>query len=61
MKYQVPCPHCNFLNKLNIDAHNYRPEVVCCDSEEGGCDRLFVLTVSWPPPILSAYKIEGLK
>ena len=40
----VDCPYCNFRNKVNSKANiidQYGMNVLCCNLEEGGCDKYF--------------------
>ncbi len=46
------CPHCGFLNKISSQfLENRNPKAIYCDSEEGGCDKLFVVKVTLIPKI----------
>lgn len=41
----LTCPLCGFESQLHkVEA--FRPEVFCCDCEEGGCDQYFAASVS---------------
>lgn len=41
------CPNCGFENQLSDSfvEKGYRPEILCCDSEDGGCDEYFAISV----------------
>lgn len=56
---EVKCPYCDFENKRRVDfKESSIMEVWYCDSEEGGCDRRFVVDVFLAQEI-KAKKIEG--
>lgn len=49
----IKCPMCGYVNKLSHTSQKEyyhiesgKPFVMCCDSEEGGCDRYFVAEVT---------------
>lgn len=48
MIYYISCPYCDFVNK--VDSVHYtrsglNTDVICCDSEEGGCDKQFAIKI----------------
>lgn len=40
------CPKCGFENKKSVgmEDNSPKPQVVCCDLEEGGCDTYFAVS-----------------
>ena len=43
----ITCPYCNHINKVEIEYENeYTPIVMWCNSEEGGCDKVFALRIT---------------
>ena len=54
---EVRCPMCKHVNTLDekqldyYSAKNNKPFVICCDSEEGGCDRYFVVKITLEPHV----------
>lgn len=59
---EIKCPYCGFVNKVNLEYEDQYPSpgIIICDSEEGGCDRYFVIK---PRINLEArtFKIEGVE
>ncbi|MBA7543816.1 hypothetical protein ES705_36157 [subsurface metagenome] len=40
----VKCPYCGHVNSIAYPVDNYRTaDVLWCDSEDGGCDKKFVI------------------
>jgi hypothetical protein len=60
---KVKCPYCQFENHLSdgwqvvLHLEDGKPVVMTCDSEAGGCDRLFVLQVDYMP-VIAVSRIE---
>lgn len=57
MIVKVKCPYCGFVNKISVENH-WRPGVVTCDVDKGGCERDFVLKVKHEIST-ETFKIEG--
>ena len=44
------CPHCKHVNKALVRPTQYAiHSIVTCDCDDGGCDRMVVLSTSWHP------------
>ena len=56
---RVKCPYCGFENVIKAKSVNnsYHPNVVTCDSEEGGCDRFFGVKITLSV-ITSVYEMQ---
>lgn len=54
----IDCPLCSRTNKVRVDYSDweYRPQIVVCDSEEGGCDEAFAVQVDLKP-MIKTYKL----
>lgn len=44
---KIKCPYCNFVIDTSITITDNRSRLVFCDSEDGGCDREFVVKPTW--------------
>lgn len=56
------CPHCQHTGQVNIECQGYgRPEVVFCDTDEGGCGA-YVAVVATIQHVITAqaHKIDGV-
>lgn len=58
MMFKVKCPYCGFENKINVGKDYYIPKEVITCSDEGGCERDFVIDVK-KEVIIKTFKIEG--
>lgn len=56
MNLTVICPYCGFTQSREVDPS--KPQLMTCDSDEGGCDKTFVVRASIRPTV-DTYKIEG--
>lgn len=61
----VECPHCGALNAVQIHADragNVTQRIVYCSDDDGGCDKMFVVSGVFRPTFVGAtHKIEGLE
>lgn len=51
MIVKIECPYCGVINSRNFDLPTIRPQIECCDTEIGGCDRYFAVEVDFIPEI----------
>jgi hypothetical protein len=58
---KVKCPHCNVYWPAYFERVSCRPEIIICETEDGGCGATFavtaIVTVTVTPTVR---KIEGL-
>ena len=55
MKITAKCPWCGYKNKIAASPDDYKPHLVLCDIEEGGCDKYFVADVEWAASVATYY------
>jgi hypothetical protein len=56
------CPHCGHENSHWFGIWANCPEIVTCDSEEGGCDTYFAVTARVDVTVtVTPRKIEGIE
>lgn len=56
------CPHCDHENSHWFGLWAFRPEVICCDTENGGCDTYFTVTAVVDITVtVTPRKIEGIE
>jgi hypothetical protein len=57
----VKCPHCNVTWTAHFERVSCRPEIIICETEDGGCGATFavtaIVTITVTPTVR---KIEGL-
>ena len=54
------CPYCLFVNRLDVDFDNmlHKRIIVTCDSDEGGCERDYILDIDIEM-VQKTHTIEG--
>ena len=59
MELQFVCPHCDMVQKGNINLNDVtRPKLAICDTDQGGCDKEFIIRIAVHVAITS-HKIHG--
>lgn len=57
----VKCPHCNVSWPVQFERHQSRPEIIICETEDGGCGATFAVTAYVEIKVIpTVRKIEGL-
>jgi hypothetical protein len=58
---KVKCPHCDVYWKAHFERVSCRPEIIICETEEGGCGATFAVTAYVEVKVVpTVRKIEGL-